>query len=174
MREWDGWPIPMWGHIPPFLPLRKSLRGMGGQLLHVAFYSFLILLKQNRQGWERGGGAFPTWCPLFLYVPFERKTNRARRERERERDGWTIPTWPHLFLSNPSKRKTDNARFERDVWPTHTWGLLLLSTLPQRNQTGLGKRGMGGHFLHGTIYSFLFLLKDRQTRLGEREREREG
>ena len=27
---------------------------------------------------------------------------------------------------------------------------------------------MGGHFLHGALYSFLFLLKERQTWLVER------
>ena len=73
--ERDGWPIPTWGllllstlsknkksqgyervgwvassYVGPytsFLLLRKSLRGMGGQLLHVAFYSFLIPCLAN-------------------------------------------------------------------------------------------------------------------------------
>ena len=47
-------------------------------------------------------------------------------------------------------------------------GLLFFSSTLQRNQTGLGERGMGCHFLHGALYFFLFLLKERQTGLVER------
>ena len=42
--------------------------------------------------------------------------------------------------------------------------LLLL----EERQTMLGGEGVGGHLLHGGLYSFLVLLKEIQTKLGQR------
>ena len=142
-REWDGLPTHTWA-LYSFLFLLKGLRGMGGQLLHGAFWSFLPFLKIKRQGYERVG--------------------------------WVANSYvgPYTSFSTPSQK------FERDGWPTPTCGLLLLSNPSKTKQTGLGEGGGGGggggggHFLHGALSSFMSLLKERQTGLGEREREREG
>ena len=75
----------------------------------------------------------------------------------------------YSFLFFPN-RNTDRAR--RNRFGVH--GQLLhvaiysfLFLLKER-QTGLGLGGMGGQLLHGPFYSFLILIEERQTWLGER------
>ena len=95
-REWDGLPTHTWA-LYSFLFLLKGLRGMGGQLLHGAFWSFLPFLKIKRQGYERVG-----WVANSYVGPY---TSFSTPSQKFERDGWPTPTCGLLLLSNPSKTK---------------------------------------------------------------------
>merc|ERR1711994_613485 len=124
-------------------------KGVGGQLLHVAL------------------------CPLS--VPSRRKTDMSRRERE----GWVANCymWPStLFLSLLKGRQTCLGERER------VGGQLLHVALyplpvPSKRKTDMSSREREGWVANSYMWPsapLLFILEERQTCLGERERERGG
>ena len=131
----------------------------------------------------------PTCGPLVHPGPSKRKTERARREKERgmwpgplcvpserktiraRRDIWggcPTPACGPLLLFCPSDRKTDSARRAKGRWVANSYRWPPFVSLLEK--TDRDRRDIVGGWPTPTYGPLLlvFLLKERETLLGER------
>ena len=113
---------------------------MGGHRLHCALYSLLFLLKERQTGLvERG------MCGQLLSGAL------------------------YSFLLLLTERHTGLGERQGLVANSYMWPSTPFYSFQIERPTGMGEMdGVNGQLLHGAIYSFLLLLKERQTGLGLR------